>query len=139
MLLSPSYINILNMWGYSLFTIDACLLFCSYAFANLDDVRKYIAEETAHTHRETLQISWGTKQDTEVETDLGTVHRNANSQVDLEVSTDAADIDGIYDEALSNIKYRKPIVKANNGTSDAEKEQAAKDYYANVRTNVSSF
>ena len=73
-----------------------------------------------------------------METDLGTVHRTSNSQVDIEVSTDTADIDAIYDESLMNIKYKKPIVKANNGLSIAEKEQAAKDYYANVRTNVCS-
>lgn len=71
-----------------------------------------------------------------METDLGTVHRNSNSQVDLEFPTDAADVDEIYDEALSNIKYKKPVLRASNGMSVAEKEQAAKDYYANVRTNV---
>ncbi|OBZ70856.1 Chitin synthase 3 [Grifola frondosa] len=91
-----------------------------YAFSNLDD------------------ISWGTKQDTDVETDLGAVMQNSNSQVDLEVLTDAADVNSIYEEALDNMKNRKPLARARatNGLSVAEKEQAAKDYYANVRTNV---
>ncbi|CDO75678.1 Glycosyltransferase Family 2 protein [Trametes cinnabarina] len=89
-----------------------------YAFANLDD------------------ISWGTKQDNEINTDLGAVIQNSNSQVDLEVPTDAADVNSIYEEALDNLKNRKPLPKASNGPSTAEKEQLAKDYYANVRTNV---
>ncbi|KAI0958961.1 Chitin synthase, class 3 [Taiwanofungus camphoratus] len=102
MLLSPTYINILNI----------------YAFSNLDD------------------ISWGTKQDTDVETDLGAVIQNSNSQVDVEVLADVADVNGIYEESLFNLKHRKPIVKSTSGPSLAEREQAAKDYYANVRTNV---
>ncbi|KAI0769728.1 chitin synthase-domain-containing protein [Trametes elegans] len=89
-----------------------------YAFANLDD------------------ISWGTKQDHEVNTDLGAVIQNSNSQVDLEVPTDAADVNSLYEEALDNLKNRKPLAKASTGPSTAEKEQLAKDYYANVRTNV---
>ncbi|KAH9839307.1 chitin synthase-domain-containing protein [Rhodofomes roseus] len=88
-----------------------------YAFSNLDD------------------ISWGTKQDTEVESDLGAVIQNSNSQVDIEV-VDAAAVDDIYKEALENIKYKRPSTKPNPGNGLAEREQAAKDYYANVRTNV---
>ncbi|EMD37704.1 glycosyltransferase family 2 protein [Gelatoporia subvermispora B] len=88
-----------------------------YAFANLDD------------------ISWGTKQDTEIETDLGAVVQNSQSQVDLEVLADISDVNGIYEEAIDNLKNRKPVVK-NTGPSLAEKDQLAKDYYANVRTNV---
>ncbi|KAL6300445.1 chitin synthase-domain-containing protein [Sparassis latifolia] len=102
LLLSPTYINILNI----------------YAFSNLDD------------------ISWGTKQDTDVETDLGAVIQNSNSQVDVEVLTDAADVNGIYEDALLNLRDRKPVPKASAGPSIAEKEQVARDYYANVRTNV---
>lgn len=51
--------------------------------------------------------------------------------------TDAADVNSIYEEALENLKNRKPLLKATaGGPSIAEKEQLAKDYYANVRTNV---
>ncbi|KAG6813294.1 hypothetical protein H0H92_012449 [Tricholoma furcatifolium] len=105
MFLSPTYINVLNI----------------YAFSNLDD------------------ISWGTKQDNAPDTDLGAVIQNSNSQVDLEVLTEPADVNGIYEEALDNLKTRKPAVAKKPGggvPSIAEKEQAAKDYYANVRTNV---
>jgi chitin synthase len=84
-----------------------------------------------------LQISWGTKQDSIVETDLGAVIQDSHSQVDVEMLTEAADVNNIYEEALSNLKNRKPALpKSNAAISYAEKEQAAKDYYANVRTNV---
>ncbi|KAG6850872.1 hypothetical protein H0H93_007490 [Arthromyces matolae] len=105
MFLSPTYINILNI----------------YAFSNLDD------------------ISWGTKQDNVPDTDLGAVMQDSHSQVDLEMLTEPADVNGIYEEALENLKTRKPAVTKKPGGSSltvAEREQAAKDYYASVRTNV---
>jgi hypothetical protein len=52
--------------------------------------------------------------------------------------TEAADIDSIYEEALYNLKNRMPAPPRTNAIlSMLEKEQAAKDYYASVRTNVS--
>ncbi|EAU91728.1 chitin synthase [Coprinopsis cinerea okayama7 len=104
MLLSPTYINILNV----------------YAFTNLDD------------------ISWGTKQDSEPETDLGAVIQDSHSQVDLEMHSEPADVDGIYEEALGNLRDRVPVESKTKsaGQSLVEQEQAAKDYYADVRTNV---
>lgn len=53
--------------------------------------------------------------------------------------TEIADINSLYEESLSNLRDRVPI---DNGKSKkgpatiAEREHAAKDYYANVRTNV---
>lgn len=44
----------------------------------------------------------------------------------------------IYEEALDNLRNRKPLPKPNS-LSLGEKEQLAKDYYANVRTNVLLF
>jgi len=90
-----------------------------YAFTNLDD------------------ISWGTKQDSTVETDLGAVIQNSQSQVDVEIVTEPADVNNIYEEALMNIRTKKPLNSPKTTTmSTAEQEQQAKDYYANVRTNV---
>ncbi|KAJ7262233.1 glycosyltransferase family 2 protein [Mycena haematopus] len=103
LLLSPTYINILNI----------------YAFSNLDD------------------ISWGTKQDSIVEVDLGAVVQDIHAQIDVEMATDKADMNNIYEEALSNLKTRKPPFSQNTPMSNTEKDQAAKDYYANVRTNAS--
>ena len=52
--------------------------------------------------------------------------------------TEAADVNSIYEESLSNLRDRVPIdnPKGKGLPSIAEKEQAAKDYYANVRTNL---
>ncbi|KAL0956300.1 hypothetical protein HGRIS_002457 [Hohenbuehelia grisea] len=104
LLLSPTYINILNI----------------YAFSNLDD------------------ISWGTKQDSLPETDLGAVVQNVRAEVDVDVVTEPGDKNQIYEESLYNLKHRTPLAqsKRSAAASAAEKEQAAKDYYANVRTNV---
>ena len=64
--------------------------------------------------------------------------QNSNSQVDLEVPTDATDVNIIYEEALDNLRNRRPLPKP-AGLSNAEKELLARDYYANVRTNVLLF
>ncbi|EJD02909.1 glycosyltransferase family 2 protein [Fomitiporia mediterranea MF3/22] len=89
-----------------------------YAFSNLDD------------------ISWGTKQDNQVDTDLGAVVQNSQSQVDVEILTEPADVNQMYEETLRNLRTRKPVEKPNNVNIESEREQQARDYYANVRTNV---
>lgn len=42
----------------------------------------------------------------------------------------------MYEDSIVNLKTRKPVEKRTT-RNFAEKEQAAKDYYASVRTNVS--
>ena len=44
----------------------------------------------------------------------------------------------VYEEALDNLRNRRPLPKP-AGLNNAEKEQLARDYYANVRTNVLLF
>jgi chitin synthase len=41
----------------------------------------------------------------------------------------------MYEDSIENLKTRKPVEKRTVRTI-AQKEQAAKDYYASVRTNV---
>ena len=72
-----------------------------------------------------------------VDDDLGAVVQNVHSQVDVEILAEPADVNQMYDEVLNNLRTRKSIAKPNGTQSNAEKEQQAKDYYANVRTNVS--
>jgi chitin synthase len=65
------------------------------------------------------------------------VIQDSQSQVDVEVLAEPADVNSIYEEALYNLKNRTPAPpKTNAILSVLEKEQAAKDYYAGVRTNV---
>jgi chitin synthase len=42
----------------------------------------------------------------------------------------------MYEDSIVNLKTRKPVEKRAT-RNFAEKERAAKDYYASVRTNVS--
>jgi len=123
LLLSPTYILVLSI----------------YAYSNLND------------------ISWGTKQDAVPDADLGAAVQDSHSQVDIKMLAEAADVNGIYEEALESVRAakfadgtsssaREGILKAKQGPgeklkakammTEREKEQAAIDYYANVRTNV---
>ncbi|KAF8444564.1 glycosyltransferase family 2 protein [Boletus edulis BED1] len=106
LLLTPTYVCILNI----------------YAFSNLND------------------ISWGTKQDAVPDADLGAAVQDSHSQVDIKMLAEAADVNGIYEEALESLRAAKfadgKTIGSNSAMSEREKEQAAIDYYANVRTNV---
>lgn len=61
----------------------------------------------------------------------------------MEMLSSPADVNSIYEEALDNLRARNMAEKGaekkkpEKVLTDAEKEMAAKDYYANVRTNVS--
>ncbi|KAG9316580.1 glycosyltransferase family 2 protein [Chiua virens] len=107
LLLTPTYVCILTI----------------YAYSNLDD------------------ISWGTKQDAIPDADLGAAVQDSHSQVDIKMLAEAADVNGIYEEALDSLRAAKfadvaAAKQAPKVMSEREKEQAAIDYYANVRTNV---
>jgi chitin synthase len=69
--------------------------------------------------------------------DLGVVIQDSQSRVNVEVNSEDADANAFYDEATNNLKYRTPVMRAEgNRVTSVEKEQAAKEYYASVRTNV---
>lgn len=69
--------------------------------------------------------------------DLGVVIQDSQSRVDVEMITEEADANALYDEATNNLKYRTPVMRADGGrVLAAEREQAAREYYASVRTNV---
>jgi hypothetical protein len=90
------------------------------------------------SHRGHKQISWGTKQQTDQPPlDLGTVTQNSALQVDVEVLADITDADEIYEESLANVRDRKPLHEEVRPGTLFDRDQAAKDYYAGVRTNVS--
>lgn len=85
-----------------------------------------------------FQISWGTKETGLEQLDLGTVQATPdNKVVEVELDEAPADRNSSYMDALHRLKIRKPLPTRKGGATPAEKEQAAKDYYASVRTNVS--
>ncbi|KZV97775.1 glycosyltransferase family 2 protein [Exidia glandulosa HHB12029] len=95
-----------------------------YAFANLDDVR-------------VLSLSPGTKgEDKKVQVDLGSVVQDTQANVEMDL-LDADGLDDAYLEALGNLRNRKPVPVPERSRGDLD--EAAKDYYANVRTNVLLF
>ncbi|KAF9336137.1 Chitin synthase, class 1 [Podila minutissima] len=83
-----------------------------YAFCNIHD------------------ISWGTKGDTSVATDLGVAKQTADG-VEVAVPTDSHDINNAYDEAVSQLSIKTVEVKQSR---DAKTKQ--EDYYREIRTRV---
>ncbi|EJU04297.1 glycosyltransferase family 2 protein [Dacryopinax primogenitus] len=103
---------------YMLFSPTFINVLNIYAFCNLHD------------------FSWGTKAITTVDTDLGVVRGIVKGDtVEVEVEYDKDDVDNVYMEALHRLKVREPIPRAKPKAFN-EDEEAIKDYYANVRTNV---
>ncbi|KAG0290118.1 Chitin synthase, class 1 [Dissophora globulifera] len=84
-----------------------------YAFCNIHD------------------ISWGTKGDTSVATDLGVAKKTAEGGVEVSVPTDSHDINNAYDEAVSALSIKTVEVKQHR---DAKTKQ--EDYYREIRTRV---
>ncbi|KAF8984145.1 Chitin synthase, class 1 [Entomortierella lignicola] len=84
-----------------------------YAFCNIHD------------------ISWGTKGDTEVATDLGVAKKTAEGGVEVSVPTDSHDINNAYDEAVSTLSVKPEEFKKHR---DAKTKQ--EDYYREIRTRV---
>lgn len=73
-------------------------------------------------------VTWGTKGDNVLSTDLGAA-KGTNNVVQLEMPSEQLDIDSGYDEALRNLRDRVEVPKP--GISAA---QAQEDYYRAVRT-----
>ena len=59
--------------------------------------------------------------------------------VEVELQNEPVDVDSVYLESLYNLRTRKPVQRVGMMDMAAERMQEAKDYYANVRTNVSCF
>jgi chitin synthase len=75
-------------------------------------------------------VTWGTKGDNIIRTDLGAARgKDGGGTVELEMPSEQLDIDSGYDEALRNLRDRVEVEKP--GVSEA---QAQEDYYRAVRT-----
>lgn len=85
-----------------------------YAFANVHDV------------------SWGTKGDNKVSTDLGVVAGPGKSnQVDVAVPTEQKDINAAYEDAIAVLNSKPPKQEQKRDASTKQE-----DYYRQFRTNV---
>ena len=74
-------------------------------------------------------VTWGTKGDNVVSTDLGAAVSGKGNVVELEMPSEQLDIDSGYDEALRNLRDRVEVLKA-----PVSESQMQEDYYRAVRT-----
>ncbi|KAL2761093.1 glycosyltransferase family 2 protein [Sodiomyces alcalophilus JCM 7366] len=80
----------------------------------------------------THDVTWGTKGDNRMRTDLGgAVGKQGSSTVELEIPSEQLDIDSGYDEALRNLRDRVEVPAV-----PPSEAQLQEDYYRSVRTYV---
>jgi len=88
----------------------------------------YICMLQVYAFCNTHDVTWGTKGDNVMKTDLGGAI-GKGSTVELEMPSEQLDIDSGYDEALRNLRDRVEV--PGQGLSE---EQMQQDYYKSVRT-----
>ncbi|ATY66192.1 class 2 chitin synthase [Cordyceps militaris] len=88
----------------------------------------YICTLQVYAFCNTHDITWGTKGDNVIKTDLGGAVGKGQT-VELEMPSEQLDIDSGYDEALRNLRDRVAVAKPSISDS-----QLQEDYYKSVRT-----
>ncbi|KAK1827653.1 glycosyltransferase family 2 protein [Podospora conica] len=89
----------------------------------------YICMLQVYAFCNTHDVTWGTKGDNVMKTDLGGATGKGGSTVELEMPSEQLDIDSGYDEALRNLRDRIEVPGA-----PTSEEQLQQDYYKSVRT-----
>ncbi|KAK3687224.1 class 2 chitin synthase [Podospora appendiculata] len=88
----------------------------------------YICTLQVYAFCNTHDVTWGTKGDNVMKTDLGGAI-GKGSTVELEMPSEQLDIDSGYDEALRNLRDRIEVP-----ATPISEEQMQQDYYKSVRT-----
>ena len=89
----------------------------------------YICTLQVYAFCNTHDVSWGTKGDNVLHTDLGAAVGAKGNTVELEMPSEQLDIDSGYDEALRNLRDRLEVPVA-----PVSEQQQQEDYYRAVRT-----
>ena len=89
----------------------------------------YICTLQVYAFCNTHDVTWGTKGDNVIHTDLGAAIGGKGSTVELEMPSEQLDIDSGYDEALRNLRDRLEVSKP-----PVSENQQQEDYYRAVRT-----
>ncbi|EZF24422.1 chitin synthase 1 [Trichophyton rubrum D6] len=89
----------------------------------------YICTLQVYAFCNTHDVTWGTKGDNVLHTDLGAARITGSSTVELEMPSEQLDIDSGYDEALRNLRDRLEVEKP-----PLSESQMQEDYYRAVRT-----
>lgn len=91
----------------------------------------YICTLQIYAFCNTHDVSWGTKGDNVISTDLGAAVKEKGDVVNIELPSEQLDIDSGYDEALRNLRDRLQVP-----VQPPSENQIKEDYYKNVRTYV---
>ncbi|KAK2773559.1 Chitin synthase, class 2 [Onygenales sp. PD_12] len=89
----------------------------------------YICTLQVYAFCNTHDVTWGTKGDNIIHTDLGAARTTGLSTVELEMPSEQLDIDSGYDEALRNLRDRLEVAPP-----ELSEAQMQEDYYRAVRT-----
>ncbi|KAE8148407.1 chitin synthase-domain-containing protein [Aspergillus avenaceus] len=89
----------------------------------------YICTLQVYAFCNTHDVTWGTKGDNVINTDLGTARIVNGSIVEVEMPSEQLDIDSGYDAALRNLRDREEVPEP-----PASESQLQEDYYRAVRT-----
>ena len=80
-------------------------------------------------------VSWGTKGDNVIHTELGAAVSAGKGEkgdiVEVEVPSEQLDIDAAYDDALANVRERRPIAE-----KPVNESTLKEDYYREIRTRL---
>ena len=100
----------------------------TYYFWHILDDSLMTSRQFSNVH----DVSWGTKGDNKVSTDLGVVTTGKNkNEVEVMVPTTENDIDAAYEDAIHVLSTKPP--KADSKPDPATQQE---DYYRSFRTNV---
>ena len=89
----------------------------------------YICTLQVYAFCNTHDVTWGTKGDNVIHTDLGAAIAGDKGVVELEMPSEQLDIDSGYDAALRNLRDRLEVHQP--GPSESQQQE---DYYRAVRT-----
>lgn len=89
----------------------------------------YICTLQVYAFCNTHDVTWGTKGDNVMKTDLGGATSKNKGTVELEMPSEQLDIDSGYDEALRNLRDRVEVP-----CPPPSESQMQEDYYKSVRT-----
>lgn len=89
----------------------------------------YICTLQVYAFCNTHDVTWGTKGDNRINTDLGTARIINGSVVEVEMPSEQLDIDSGYDAALRNLRDRLEVP-----SPPPSEAQLQEDYYRAVRT-----
>jgi len=91
----------------------------------------YINVLNVYAFCNTHDISWGTKGDDKVATDLGSVKVQEGGKVDVNIPTDDGDLDAEYTKQVTKLR-----TKAIQEVKPKKPEEIQEDYYKGVRSSV---